>query len=339
MLKNHLLQKRLLAYSAAAGIALTGGVALADTNEINVVVINDISDETIQEDDSPLFANINPLDNATNEMKLELSRSADNKLKLVVTPVASGTDILSLYCGETGPSDNKPYEPGEFIPGSGSHHCTSLTGTYAISFFLSDIGTVNNGSIGVRFNIGGSQHWGWIRFSSTANSVTIEGYGYETDSSQTSITAPGGGPLAVTLANFAALADGTDVSVRWSTVSEQDNFGFNVYRSTDSADLGEQLNAALIPAQAPGSGQGSSYDFLDQDLEAGVTYYYTLEDVDANGTPTHHGPVSVTVNTPTAVTVGQLATQDSMPNPSGLLVAGGALAAVALAAQRRRQKK
>ena len=330
MLKNHLLQKRLLAYSAAAGIALTGGVALADTNEINAVVINDIADVTLEEGDPALLANVNPDDNATNEMKIEVIRNAGNNLVLRVTPQrpASGTDVLTSYCND--PTGNKPYEPGETIPGAGA--CAALTGTYAISFVLNDIGTVNNGSVGVRFNIGGSKHWGWIRFDSTATTVTIEAYGYETVAN-TEITAPGD-PLAVALANFEAIANGSDVSVRWSTVSEQDNLGFNLYRSTDFDSLGTQLNAELIPAQAPGSGQGFSYDYLDANLEAG-TYFYTLEDVDANGLPTRHEPVSVTIAEPTAVTLNEF---DSHPENVGLglLAAGGALAGVALAARRRR---
>ena len=38
-------------------------------------------------------------------------------------------------------------------------------------------------------------------------------------------------------------------------------------------------------------------------MEAGASYYYWLEDVDTSGQTSLHGPVSATVNTPTAVTL------------------------------------
>jgi hypothetical protein len=45
----------------------------------------------------------------------------------------------------------------------------------------------------------------------------------------------------------------------------------------------------------PGSPVGASYEFLDESVEPGLTYWYWLEDVDAYGVPTRHGPLSVQV--------------------------------------------
>jgi hypothetical protein len=76
-----------------------------------------------------------------------------------------------------------------------------------------------------------------------------------------------------------------------------DNLGFNVYRAgaADSAKL--QLNGALIPAQNPGSPLGAAYSYVDNALGANGTLYYWLEDLDANGMTTLHGPASVSLPT------------------------------------------
>ncbi|QLQ06902.1 MAG: hypothetical protein HZY76_13210 [Anaerolineae bacterium] len=101
-------------------------------------------------------------------------------------------------------------------------------------------------------------------------------------------------PLAVTLAEFSAVQQGDAVLVTWETASELGNLGFNLYRGTSPDGWDRQLNPALIPSQAPGSPSGFTYTWTDQaDLAPGATYYYWLEAVDVNGTPSVHGPVSV----------------------------------------------
>ena len=79
--------------------------------------------------------------------------------------------------------------------------------------------------------------------------------------------------------------------MQWTTESEIDNAGFNLYRS-ESAD-GEyiKINDSLIPAQGS-STQGASYEFIDTDVKNRKTYYYKLEDIDLNGVSTFHGPES-----------------------------------------------
>jgi hypothetical protein len=126
---------------------------------------------------------------------------------------------------------------------------------------------------------------------------------------KTSVGLDASEPLAVNLANFSAEAEEDAVHLYWETVSELDHLGFNISRSTTAE--GVQLNSALIPAQAPGSGQGASYSYEDGDVEGGITYYYSLEEVDVSGNHTQLASVSATVNAPTAITVGELATRES----------------------------
>jgi hypothetical protein len=92
-----------------------------------------------------------------------------------------------------------------------------------------------------------------------------------------------------------------------------------------------------VPSQAPGSTQGASYTFDDTQVAPGQTWYYWLEDVDLNGATSLHGPVSATLQAPTAVTVAALEAQAATPGvtPWGALVASLLAAAGALATRRR----
>ena len=110
-------------------------------------------------------------------------------------------------------------------------------------------------------------------------------------------------PLAITLASFVAASDGQRVLITWETVSEIDNAGFNLYRGRSEAD--PDLFLAWVPSLAPGSGQGNAYSIADTAVEPNRRYWYWLEGVSLNGATIRHGPVSVTVAVPTAVTMGE----------------------------------
>lgn len=98
------------------------------------------------------------------------------------------------------------------------------------------------------------------------------------------------------LASFAATAQDNAILIAWQTVSEIDNLGFNLYRTESPDGPPTQLHAGLIPSQVPpGSPVGAAYTWLDETAAPGVTYYYWLEDVDAYGVATGHGPVEATV--------------------------------------------
>jgi hypothetical protein len=104
-------------------------------------------------------------------------------------------------------------------------------------------------------------------------------------------------PTAITLAAFEAAQQGGDILVTWETATELDNLGFNVYRSVAQHGTRIKLNASLIPGQAPGAVMGATYELVDETVTSGVTYYYWLEDVDAYGAASLHGPVSAELAT------------------------------------------
>jgi len=114
-----------------------------------------------------------------------------------------------------------------------------------------------------------------------------------------------GNPTAVTLASFTATPQGSGVLVQWETATEIDNVGFNLYRAQSSLGDWVRLNTTLIPSQAPGSVFGATYTWLDEDVGDGIVYY-KLEDVEAGGRSTLHGPISVQAGGPTSVTLRAL---------------------------------
>lgn len=144
--------------------------------------------------------------------------------------------------------------------------------------------------------------------------------------------------LAVSLASFTAEAMSNNVRLTWETLSEVDTLGFDLYRSVESQGPGTKITPSLIPAQAPGSGQGAMYEWKDEDVLGGNTYFYWLEDVDASGLATRHGPTSITYTpAPTTITLGSL----SIARPQGdqwglaMLILVGVFAMLGFISQRR----
>jgi len=99
-------------------------------------------------------------------------------------------------------------------------------------------------------------------------------------------------PTAVDLAAFDAAPQGNGVLLTWETASELDNLGFNIYRAESQAGQLIKINQYLMASQNPGSTVGAAYSFLDESAAPGATYYYWLEDIDASGMATKHGPVA-----------------------------------------------
>ncbi len=98
---------------------------------------------------------------------------------------------------------------------------------------------------------------------------------------------------AIELSGFEAIPGNNQVILNWSTETENDNAGFNIYRAESEAGEYIKINNSLIPAKGS-STEGASYQFVDTDVQNRKTYYYKLEDIDLNGTATMHGPVSAT---------------------------------------------
>lgn len=85
------------------------------------------------------------------------------------------------------------------------------------------------------------------------------------------------------------------VIVEWTTATELNTAGFNLYRSENAAGPFVKINEQMIPASSD-SLVGGKYRFEDTTVMPGKTYYYQLEDVEYGGITTRHGPLVVTVS-------------------------------------------
>jgi len=84
----------------------------------------------------------------------------------------------------------------------------------------------------------------------------------------------------------------TIIEVKWTTASELDTAGFNLYRSDQPDGNFVQINSSLIPASNDPL-TGGSYSYTDRTVEAGRTYYYELEDVEIGGTKSRVGRLTI----------------------------------------------
>ena len=127
----------------------------------------------------------------------------------------------------------------------------------------------------------------------------------------------GGGDfsLPVELASFAAEAGDSQVKLIWTTQSEIDCAGFNIYRAAEPDGERQRLNPRLIPG-AGTSTQPHDYDYTDYQANNGQTYFYYLENQDYSGLTVFYGPIEAT---PMAASSGGIPTafalQANFPNP------------------------
>jgi hypothetical protein len=109
----------------------------------------------------------------------------------------------------------------------------------------------------------------------------------------------GDNPLPVELASFTANLVSNGIQLQWTTFSEIENDGFEIWRSIDNDQNFEYLTGYQNNPLLVGAGNSSTtheYGYLDNDIQNGHTYYYQLWDVSFGGERVSHAPVSVTLN-------------------------------------------
>jgi len=84
----------------------------------------------------------------------------------------------------------------------------------------------------------------------------------------------------------------TYVIIEWSTASELDTAGFNLYRSDKLDSEYILINSNLIPASSDPL-TGGEYSYKDSDVIPGQTYFYELEDLEFNGGVNRYGPIEI----------------------------------------------
>jgi hypothetical protein len=96
-------------------------------------------------------------------------------------------------------------------------------------------------------------------------------------------------PLPVELALFTAERFGSSIKLFWRTITEINNYGFDVERSLDR---GSWNAIQFIPAQNA-SNVPKDYSYVDHDIITGSKYFYRLKQIDNDGEFTYSGIVEV----------------------------------------------
>lgn len=114
--------------------------------------------------------------------------------------------------------------------------------------------------------------------------------------------------VPIELLSLTASVEGNTVILHWSTLTETNNFGFEIERQ------GEEPSWRKV-GFVPGAGtttEPHDYTFLDHDVPPG-RYLYRLNQIDTNGSFSYSEPIAITVNAPGTFTLGQ-----NYPNPFNL---------------------
>ena len=87
-------------------------------------------------------------------------------------------------------------------------------------------------------------------------------------------------PTAILLSRLETIRHDNVLEISWQTTDEFMAWGFRLWRNT----LNERQSATLLtPDTILARGAGSTYTYLDEQVEEGVTYWYWLEQIGING--------------------------------------------------------
>jgi hypothetical protein len=101
---------------------------------------------------------------------------------------------------------------------------------------------------------------------------------------------------AVTLDSLTATPNNGQISIVWTTGTEENSAGTRIWRGEPSngqcsEDPNNYTNVTQVTpliASRAASVSGATYTYTDQNVQAGKTYCYAVEDVDYNGVSTYH---------------------------------------------------
>ena len=116
--------------------------------------------------------------------------------------------------------------------------------------------------------------------------------------------------LPVELISFTAECFSNNVNLKWSTVTEVNNFGFEIERAINNNELGIKDWKKIGFVEGSGtSNAAKNYSFIDKDLSAG-TYSYQLKQIDRGGQFKYSQSVQVEITAPSILKLSE-----NFPNP------------------------
>ena len=115
--------------------------------------------------------------------------------------------------------------------------------------------------------------------------------------------------LPVNMLNFSGYKNGGKNTLRWTTVTEINNVGFNVTRSTDGMNYS---SIGFVNSLAQGGASNSTINYtFDDNSPVGKKQYYRLEQKDIDGNSKLSNIVVISGDRPTQLNIGGL-----FPNPA-----------------------
>jgi len=121
-------------------------------------------------------------------------------------------------------------------------------------------------------------------------------------------------PLPIELATLTVRMLGNTAELKWSTVSETNNYGFEIQRKADGDPDYKSIPGAFVPGHGT-TLEPHSYTYVDFSVPPG-TVSYRLKQIDLDGKVAYHGPVEVVNNSGANRTgTGRTSLAQNYPNP------------------------
>jgi uncharacterized protein (TIGR03790 family) len=118
-------------------------------------------------------------------------------------------------------------------------------------------------------------------------------------------------PLPIELSTLTVQMRGNSAELRWSTVSETNNYGFEIQRKASGDADYKSIPGAFVPGHGT-TLDPHSYSYVDATVPSGLVSY-RLKQIDLDGTFAYHGPVDVTSDQNPGAKEASLA--QNYPNP------------------------
>ena len=137
-----------------------------------------------------------------------------------------------------------------------------------------------------------------LQWKMTGAGVTTQVFTLDTvspwNSTQVTVNAidPNNTPLPVELTSFTASARQNNVTIKWQTATETNNYGFNIERKVQGSNWD---SIAFIKGYG-NSNSPKEYSYIDKDLFGGGSQFnYRLKQIDNDGTISYSAEVELTV--------------------------------------------
>lgn len=79
-------------------------------------------------------------------------------------------------------------------------------------------------------------------------------------------------------------------TLKWTTASEVDNFGFDIYRGVSEEGPFERITSDPLPG-AGTTDEPQKYVYLDEEIDPGRDYYYYIESISLGGIRERFSPI------------------------------------------------